>query len=168
MSARGWWIAGCVVGLLAVTLGAMGAHGMEKIATPEALTRWWEVGTRYAAYHAVALLAVAWVASRAPSRAASVAGWSFLAGVLLFSGSLWIMTPTGLRKLGMITPFGGIGFMLGWVALAVAGARALGTTPIEAQPATSAGAPPPARNVVAAQPAAPSFATAKSPEGSTP
>lgn len=138
MSARAWWIAGCVVGFLAVSLGAMGAHGMEKIAKPEHIARWWEVGTRYAAYHAVALLAVAWVASRAPSRAASVAGWSFLVGVLLFSGSLWIMTPTELRKLGMITPFGGLGFMVGWIALALAGARALAPAPTQPQPATPA------------------------------
>lgn len=132
MSARGWWIAGCAVGFLAVALGALGAHGLEKVARPEQIARWWEVGVRYAAYHALALLAVGWVASRAPSRAASVAGWSFLVGVGLFSGSLWVMTPTGLTKLGMITPFGGVGFLVGWVALAVAGARALAPAPAPA------------------------------------
>ncbi len=169
MSARAWWIVGCAVGFLAVALGAMGAHGMEKVATPEALARWWEPGVRYAALHAFALLAVAWVASRSPSRAAQVAGWSFVAGVVLFSGSLWVMTPTGLRKLGMITPFGGMAFLAGWIALAIAGARALAappTPPTSAAPTTDAardrGDVEARPRAAEAQPAVPSWPRASS------
>jgi hypothetical protein len=117
------------------------------------------------------LLAVAWVASRAPSRAVSAAGWSFVAGVVLFSGSLWVMTPTGLRKLGMITPFGGMAFLAGWVALAIAGARALAaptTTAASTGAAPTTDAAPPPRPVEArpraaeAQPAVPSWPKASS------
>ncbi|MCW8140926.1 MAG: DUF423 domain-containing protein [Planctomycetota bacterium] len=134
MSARGWWVTGCLVGLLAVALGAFGAHGLrphfaavaERIGeAPAKVEGWYEVGVRYAAYHAVALLAVAWAASRAPTRAATAAGVGFVAGVVLFTGSLVVMGVTGARALGMITPLGGLGFMVGWGALALAGRAAL-------------------------------------------
>lgn len=124
MTARAWWVTACATGFAAVALGAFGAHGLKARASAEGLA-WWETGARYAAYHALALLAVAWLADRAPSRATTVAGASFVAGVLLFSGSLSIMTLTGARALGMITPFGGLALLMGWLALAVAGWRAL-------------------------------------------
>lgn len=145
MSARAWWITGCVIGLLSVVFGAFGAHGLEGRVEPEQLASWWEVGVRYAAYHALALLAVAWAASRAPSRAASVAGWAFVVGVALFSGSLLVMTLTGVRILGAVTPFGGLGLMTGWVALAMAGARALAPADPAVTPVAPRPAPEPAR-----------------------
>jgi uncharacterized membrane protein YgdD (TMEM256/DUF423 family) len=124
VSARAWHVTACAVGFVAVALGAFGAHGLKARASVEGLA-WWETAARYAAYHALALLAVAWVADRAPSRAATIAGASFVAGVLLFSGSLSIMTLTEVKRLGMITPFGGLALLVGWVALGVAGWSAL-------------------------------------------
>jgi uncharacterized membrane protein YgdD (TMEM256/DUF423 family) len=126
---RVWWVAGCLIGFLAVALGAFGAHGLPKLfatwdlSLADATKRleWFEVGTRYAVYHALALLAVAWVAARAPSRAATVAGVGFAAGVLLFTGSLVVMTFNGMKVLGAVTPFGGLGFLVGWAALSFAG-----------------------------------------------
>ena len=69
-------------------------------------------------YHALALLAVAWAATRWPGGAVTVAGWLFVAGTLLFSGSLYLLAVTGVRALGAITPFGGLAFILGWLVLA--------------------------------------------------
>ncbi len=111
--------AGAVSGLVAVALGAFAAHGLKSKLTPEMLTIF-ETGARYQMYHAFALLAAAWAAgggaaSPAPARAA---GWCFLAGTLLFSGSLYALALTGLRKLGIVTPFGGVFFLAGWGLLA--------------------------------------------------
>ena len=102
---------------LAVTLGAFAAHGLRSRISTEALQTF-ETGARYQMYHALALLAVAWVATRWPGGAVFAAGWLFVAGTLLFSGSLYLLAVTGLRVLGAITPFGGLAFILGWLALA--------------------------------------------------
>jgi uncharacterized membrane protein YgdD (TMEM256/DUF423 family) len=75
-------------------------------------------------YHAFALIAVAWVTSRGAAPLAGVAGWAFVAGILLFSGSLYLLVLTGTRWLGAITPFGGIAFLLGWCLLALGALRA--------------------------------------------
>jgi uncharacterized membrane protein YgdD (TMEM256/DUF423 family) len=83
-----------------------------------------ETGARYHMYHALALLAVAWVSARGPGAAASTAGWLFIAGTVLFSGSLYLLATTGARWLGAITPLGGACFVAGWLALALAGWRA--------------------------------------------
>jgi uncharacterized membrane protein YgdD (TMEM256/DUF423 family) len=72
-------------------------------------------------YHALALLAVALVAARAPSSLAAAAGWLFSAGIVLFSGSLYALALTGIRVLGAVTPLGGLCFLAGWAALALAG-----------------------------------------------
>lgn len=111
-----WWRVAGVVGALGVALGAFGAHGLKDVVSdPEHITRWWDVGARYHLIHAVALLGVA----AHPARPA-VAGWSFVVGILLFSGSLYAMTLTEITKLGMITPLGGVAFITGWIALALA------------------------------------------------
>lgn len=119
---RLWWVAGGVSGFLSVAAGAFAAHAL-KDRLPADLLAVFETGARYQAYHALALCAVAGLATHAPSRAASVAGWCFLAGTVLFSGSLYALAATGVRGLGAITPFGGVAFLAGWLALAVAGAR---------------------------------------------
>ena len=108
---------GSVSAGLAVALGAFAAHGLRSRISPEALQTF-ETGARYQMYHALALLAVAWVATRWPGAAVSTAGWLFVAGTLLFSGSLYLLAVTGVRVLGAITPFGGLAFILGWLALA--------------------------------------------------
>ena len=108
---------GAVSGGLAVALGAFAAHGLRSRISPEAIQTF-ETGARYHMYHALALLAVAWAATRWPGAAVTAAGWLFVAGTLLFSGSLYLLAVTGIRVLGAITPFGGLAFILGWLALA--------------------------------------------------
>lgn len=118
-----WMVVGSVLGGLGVALGAFGAHGLKGRVGPD-LLRVWETAAHYQLVHALALLAVAWAASRDPaSNWVQVAGWSFVTGVVLFSGSLYFMTLTGVRALGAITPVGGVAFLVGWFALAVAAVR---------------------------------------------
>ena len=114
-----WFATGAVAAAIAVALGAFGAHGLKSRVTPELLAVF-ETGARYQMYHALALLAVGWVATRTPGPWINTSGWLFLAGIVVFSGSLYVMTLTGARWLGAITPLGGLSFMLGWVVLAIA------------------------------------------------
>lgn len=107
-------------GFLAVALGAFGAHGLQKIVTPEQLAVW-HTGVQYQMYHSLALLAVALLAlSYINPVIAGWAGWSFVIGILLFSGSLYAIVLLGIRNLGLITPIGGVFFLIGWILLAVA------------------------------------------------
>ncbi len=82
-----------------------------------------ETGARYEMYHALALGLAAWAASRGGGAAAGWAGGLFLAGTALFSGSLYALALTGVRGLGLVTPFGGVAFVAGWIALALAALR---------------------------------------------
>ena len=118
--ARTFWWLGCVFGLVAVAAGAFGAHALRARLSAELLAVF-ETAARYQMYHALALLAVALLAARAPSAAASAAGWLFAVGIVLFSGSLYALALTGIRVLGAVTPLGGVCFLAGWVALALAG-----------------------------------------------
>lgn len=112
-----WWRVAGIAGALGVALGAFGAHGLKDVvADPDHITRWWNVGARYHLIHAVALLGVA----AHPGKPA-IAGGAFVTGIVLFSGSLYLMTLTGQTKLGMITPLGGLAFIIGWLALGFAG-----------------------------------------------
>lgn len=120
----GWLAVGAVAGALGVALGAFGAHGLKGRVAPEMLAVF-ETGVRYHMYHALALVAVGLVAGRAGGAWPAAAGWLFLAGIVVFSGSLYAMTFTGARWLGAITPLGGVAFIAGWLVLAVAGARAI-------------------------------------------
>jgi uncharacterized membrane protein YgdD (TMEM256/DUF423 family) len=110
-------IFGAMLGALGVAAGAFGAHGLKGWLTPEMLAVF-ETGVRYHLIHALGLLAVAWASTRWASRAIPAAGWFFVAGILLFSGSLYAMCLTGVRALGAITPIGGVAFILGWLLLA--------------------------------------------------
>jgi uncharacterized membrane protein YgdD (TMEM256/DUF423 family) len=107
---------------IAVAAGAFGAHSLRARLEPRMLEVF-ETGARYQMYHALALLAVAWVVSRWPGSLANSSGWLFLAGTVLFSGSLYAMAFTGIRALGAITPIGGVCFIAGWICLALAVAR---------------------------------------------
>lgn len=113
---------GSVLAFLGVAAGAFGAHGLRGRVTEDLLVIF-ETAARYHVYHALALLAVAWAADRWPGPATTAAGWLFLVGVVLFSGSLYLMTFTGQRWLGAITPLGGAAFLAGWAALAWAALR---------------------------------------------
>jgi uncharacterized membrane protein YgdD (TMEM256/DUF423 family) len=106
---------------IGVALGAFGAHALRARLDPRDLEIY-ETGVRYQMYHAFALLAVAWLLSRNISGAAS-AGWAFMAGTLLFSGSLYLMALTGWRWLGPVTPLGGVAFLAGWVLLALSASK---------------------------------------------
>jgi uncharacterized membrane protein YgdD (TMEM256/DUF423 family) len=117
---RTFMFVGALMGLTGVGLGAFGAHGLRGRLSPDMLAVF-ETGVRYHMYHALALLATAALMARTvDSRAAVFAGWSFIAGILLFSGSLYALAFTGVTMLGAITPIGGVAFLAGWAALLVA------------------------------------------------
>lgn len=119
MIERTFVILGAFSAFIAVSAGAFAAHGLrQKLASD--LLEIFETGARYQMYHALGLLAVAWLATRSPSNAIQLSGWAFLAGTVLFSGSLYALALTGIRWLGAITPFGGTAFLIGWLALAYA------------------------------------------------
>ncbi|HEX2078837.1 MAG TPA: DUF423 domain-containing protein [Longimicrobium sp.] len=120
---RTFWVLGCVFGFLAVAAGAFGAHALRARLGTEMLAVW-ETAARYQMYHALALLAVAMAASRWPAGGWSTAGWLFAAGIAIFCGSLYLLALTGTRWLGAVTPLGGLCFLAGWIALALAGRAA--------------------------------------------
>jgi uncharacterized membrane protein YgdD (TMEM256/DUF423 family) len=100
-----------------VALGAFGSHALKTSLTPELLAVF-ETGVRYQMYHVVALLAAAWGLARWQHRLFAVAGGLFLAGILIFSGSLYTLALTGARAWGAVTPVGGLAFLAGWLCLA--------------------------------------------------
>ena len=108
---------GCVSAFVAVALGAFGAHGLRARLVPDMLLTF-EIGVRYQMYHALALLAVGAVAPRLSSGPVHAAGWLFVAGTVVFSGSLYVLALTGQRWLGAVTPLGGLAFLAGWAVLA--------------------------------------------------
>lgn len=115
---RIFFLLGSISAFLGVALGAFGAHGLQDRLAALDTADAFETGVRYHLIHALALLAVSWATTRWPGDAVSAAGWLFVAGTLLFSGSLYVLGVTGVRWLGAITPFGGVAFLAGWVALA--------------------------------------------------
>jgi uncharacterized membrane protein YgdD (TMEM256/DUF423 family) len=114
---RFFTVAGGISGAIAVACGAFGAHALEARLAPEALATF-ETGARYHFYHALALFGAAGASARWPGRATTAAGWLFLVGTGLFSGSLYLLSLTGVRWLGAITPLGGAAFIAGWLSLA--------------------------------------------------
>ena len=118
MNARLAATIGSVVGALAVILGAFGAHALRSRLEPRDLETF-ETAVRYQMYHAVALFAAAWLLSRNVPYAAAAA-WAFVAGIGIFSGSLYLLVATGQRWLGAVTPIGGLAFIAGWILLAFA------------------------------------------------
>lgn len=117
MSSKVLFAIGAGAAGLAVVLGAFGAHALGSRVTPDRLQTF-ETGVRYQMYHALALLVVAWVQTQWPGWQATTAGYLFLAGILVFSGSLYILVLTDTPWLGAITPLGGLAFISGWALLA--------------------------------------------------
>jgi uncharacterized membrane protein YgdD (TMEM256/DUF423 family) len=113
---------GAASAFVAVGAGAFGAHGLRARLSPDLLAVF-ETGARYQMYHALGLLAVAWAATRWPGPWPVRAGWLFLAGTVLFSGSLYALALTGVRWLGAVTPLGGVAFLAGWLCLAWGASR---------------------------------------------
>lgn len=116
-----------IFGFLGVALGAFGAHGLRRFlaALDDGARRadWWETAARYHLIHALAIAVSAWLASRGAGLGARSAGICFATGIVVFSGSLYMMTLTGARWLGAVTPIGGVFFLLGWAAVIWAGLR---------------------------------------------
>lgn len=118
-----FFILGSVFAAMGVGLGAFGAHALRTMLTPEDLAIF-EVGVRYQMYHALGLFAVAWASTQWQAATVSVAGWAFVVGIVIFSGSLYALVLSGQRWLGAITPIGGVAFILGWGLLAWTAMRA--------------------------------------------
>ncbi|MFB6263057.1 MAG: DUF423 domain-containing protein [Bradymonadaceae bacterium] len=115
-------IAGAVLGALAVAAGAFGAHGLESRLEPDALETW-NTAARYQMYHALALLAAGTRGGEWVGAALSTAGWAWIGGTVVFSGSLYLLVWTDTDWLGAITPIGGLALIVGWVAMAIAVAQ---------------------------------------------
>src|SRR5437764_368059 len=121
MGGWAWLRIGAISGAIAVAAGAFGAHGLRGKLDARALEVF-ETAVRYQMYHALALVVVGLLAAGRPGLSATLAGWMFLLGTVLFSGSLYGLALGGPRWLVFITPVGGVGFLVGWVALVLAAA----------------------------------------------
>ena len=114
--------AGAFSAMIGVALGAFGAHALRERLEAAALTTF-ETGVRYHLLHALAMVVSAWVATRSAGALAPTAGWLFLGGTVLFSGSLYLLAGGAPRWFGAITPLGGLAFILGWLLLGIAALR---------------------------------------------
>ncbi len=110
---RRFLVTGALLGFLGVVLGAFAAHLLKDRLPPD-LFAVFEVGVRYHMYHALALLAVGWAVAQYPAARLHFTGYCFAAGIVLFSGSLYLMSLTGMRLFGLVTPMGGVLFLAGW------------------------------------------------------
>lgn len=119
---RFFFLAGAIAAFIAVALGAFGAHSLRTKLSPEMLNIF-ETGVRYQMYHALGLIAVAWAITRWPEANLNAAGWAFIVGIVIFSGSLYLLSITDTRWLGAITPIGGLAFLIGWAILVWSVAR---------------------------------------------
>ncbi|HTL07960.1 MAG TPA: DUF423 domain-containing protein [Chitinophagaceae bacterium] len=122
---RWFLVTASLIGALSVALGAFAAHGLKQVVSPEAVATF-ETGVRYQFYHAFALLIVAIIYEKYPGKLLQWAGNCFQVGIILFSGSLYVLTAlkatdtVGLSKIGLITPFGGLFFIAGWILMVIA------------------------------------------------
>jgi uncharacterized membrane protein YgdD (TMEM256/DUF423 family) len=114
---RTFLLLGALLAGLAVAAGAFGAHALQARLAPDRLATF-ETAARYQMYHALALLAVAWAAERWPDSNVAIAGWLFVAGIVIFGGTLYALAFGAPRWLGAVTPLGGLCFIVGWVVLA--------------------------------------------------
>jgi uncharacterized membrane protein YgdD (TMEM256/DUF423 family) len=116
---RTFLLLGAVAAFLGVALGAFGAHGLRARLSPEMLAVF-QTGVQYQMYHALALILTAAAMAHYSGWLVRTAGWCFAAGIVLFSGSLYLLAVTGVTILGAITPLGGLAFLAGWACLAFA------------------------------------------------
>ncbi|MUK89601.1 DUF423 domain-containing protein [Ornithinibacillus sp. L9] len=112
-------ILGAINGFLAVALGAFGAHGLEGRISEKALNTW-EKAVNYQMFHTMALLVTGLLISKIENVSVMWAGWIFFIGIILFSGSLYIYSVSGIKTFAMITPLGGVAFLIGWVLVGYA------------------------------------------------
>ncbi|MGE7716091.1 Uncharacterized membrane protein YgdD, TMEM256/DUF423 family [Priestia megaterium] len=116
-------IIGAINAMLAVALGAFGAHGLEgKIS--EKYLEVWKTGVQYQMFHAMGLFVIAFLLSKFPqSSLLTASGWVMFAGIVLFSGSLYVLSTSGIKVLGAITPLGGVAFIVAWILIIVAAVK---------------------------------------------
>lgn len=118
-------VLGGLNGMLAVALGAFGAHGLKERLSADMLAVY-QTGVQYQMYHALALILVAIISDRlVDSAMLSWSGWLFTAGIIIFSGSLYTLSTTGIKSLGAVAPIGGMAFIVAWVLLIIAAVRSL-------------------------------------------
>ena len=110
---------GAVMAALAVALGAFGAHGLKNLLQQHGRTANFETAAQYQMYHALALVLLGLLMVHFPSRQLVWAGWSFIVGIIFFSGSLYILSLTNVTKWGAVTPIGGVAFLAGWILLLI-------------------------------------------------
>jgi len=119
MNPRAWLVLGALLAALSVAMGAFGAHGLKEQLAAANRTDTFETAARYHMYHAIAVVLVGLLAAGGSNRAFDIAGWCFLAGILIFSGLCYALALGGPKYLGAIVPIGGVAFIAGWIALAV-------------------------------------------------
>ena len=123
MNQRTTIITGGILAALAVAIGAFGAHGLKEILTENQRTETFELAVKYQFYHAFGILITGVLMNFYSDRKLSLAAIFFLVGIILFSGSLYVLSLTGIAKLGAVTPFGGVGFIVGWVLVVLGVAK---------------------------------------------
>ena len=122
---RSFLFAGAIFGMLGVALGAFGAHGLQKITDDESIIHSFQTGVQYQIYHALALLAVDFLYDKSPRGIVKWAGFCFITGIILFSGSLYLITYFKIQGIalpkfvGPLTPVGGLFFIVGWLLFAL-------------------------------------------------
>ncbi len=116
---------GSISGMLSVMIGAFGAHALKTTLEANQRLETFETAVRYQFYHSLALVLLGLIMMHAPHKAYTVSGYGFIAGILIFSGSLYTLSLTGITKLGAITPLGGLAFIIGWGALVWGTSKAL-------------------------------------------
>lgn len=112
-----WFSLGCVCLAISVGIGAFGAHGLKSILEANQRTETFETAVKYQFYHSFGIIILSFVAKYLTTKSTNHIGYLFLAGILIFSGSLYILSISGIRWLGAITPFGGVAFILAWLIL---------------------------------------------------
>ncbi|WP_240416304.1 DUF423 domain-containing protein [Paenibacillus periandrae] len=124
MNAR-FVIIGCICALLSVLFGAFGAHSLKDALPPNMLANF-QTGVQYQMYHGLGLILIGFASAYIPNNSSlNKAGWSMLIGIILFSGSLYVLSMTGVTMLGIITPFGGVAFLLGWLLFIIAARKSI-------------------------------------------
>ena len=119
---QGFVLIAATAGFIAVALGAFGAHGLKNILSTDMLNTW-QTAVDYQFVHALAIMACAWMSETHDSVSVRVSAYSFTVGIVVFSGSLYVLSLSGIGWLGAITPIGGVAFLIGWAALAHAACR---------------------------------------------
>jgi uncharacterized membrane protein YgdD (TMEM256/DUF423 family) len=118
-------VAGTMLGALSVMIGAFGAHALKKLLTENGRADVFETAVKYQMYHALALLLTGILLFKIQDKLVHYAGYSFMAGILVFSGSLYILCITNVKWWGAVTPFGGLSLIAGWLLLTIALIRSL-------------------------------------------